>query len=202
MSDPVGEFVAQANAGISGSGDERGMEMAYNTTQSGEDAGPGSDFLRDDARLVFVAVSDEVDSSRDSWSDYLDYFHTLKDDEDDVIWHSIAGDYPSGCATADAGIGYYQITSATGGLYLSICATDWASYLEALAEESGANLDEFELTQYPVPETIEVRVNGLSVSVGWEYDPAGNAVVFDETSIPEGGATVEIEYGLYGDCER
>lgn len=201
--DPIGDFIDQCSVGTGGSGDEKGLEMAYQATQPGNDAGEGGVFLRDDAKLSVVIVSDEVDSSGSTgrnWSDYVDYFQSLKDDADQAVVHAIAGDYPGGCATADPGTGYYEAVSATGGLYLSICATDWASHLEALGESAATNKSAFDLTEYPVPETIEVRVNGVTQTSGWTYSAAGNEVQFADGFVPEGGSTIEIEYALAGDC--
>lgn len=195
------EFISQTSAGTSGSGNEMPAEMAYQSTESGGDAGPGSDFLRDDAVLSMIFISDEPDSSPSSWSTYLSYFESLKADPDNYVAHAISGDWPSGCADASATTTVYELTVATGGLYLSICATDWASHLEALVEGSTADLSSFELTQWPVPETIVVRVDGMNQTTGWVYNSVDRTVDFDETSIPEGGATIEVEYALFGNCD-
>lgn len=195
------EFIAQVMAGTGGSGDEKPSEMAYQSTQSGGDAGPGGDFLREDSMFAMIVVSDEPDSSPSSWSSYLSYFETLKDDTDDLVIHAISGDYPGGCGSAAATNNVYEMTVATGGLYLSVCATDWASHLEALVEASAVDLSSFELTEWPVPESIVVRVDGLNVTTGWEYNETDRAIDFDESHVPEGGSTIEVEYALFGDCE-
>lgn len=195
------EFISQVMAGTGGSGDEKPAEMAYQSTQSGGDAGPGSDFLRDDSMLAMIVVSDEPDSSPSSWSSYLSYFETLKDDTDDLVIHAISGDYPMGCGSASATNGIYEMTVATGGLYLSVCATDWASHLEALVEASAVDLSSFELTEWPVPESIVVRVDGINMTTGWTYNETDRAIDFDELHVPEGGSTIEVEYALFGDCE-
>jgi len=194
------EFIAQATVGINGSGDEMPSEMAYQCTQPGYDCGPGSEFLRDTALLSMIFISDEPDSSPSDWTDYLAYFQSLKSDSDDYIAHAISGDWPSGCSGSSATNNVYEMTVATGGLYLSVCATDWASHLEALVEGSAQDLSQFDLTAWPVPETIEVRIDGISTTVGWSYDGADRAVVFEDSAIPEGGSTIEVEYALYGDC--
>jgi hypothetical protein len=200
-SDMEAEFISQTSAGTGGSGNEMPSEMAYQATQSGADAGPGSDFLRDDAMLSMIFVSDEPDSSPSDWSDYLDYFRRIKDDEDNFIAHAISGDYPTGCGDASATNKVYEMTTATEGLYLSVCATDWASHLESLVEGSAADLSSFELTEWPVPETIVVRVDGVTTTIGWEYNSTDRSIDFDESYIPEGGSTIEVEYALFGDCE-
>jgi hypothetical protein len=201
-SNAVDEFTTQTAAGVSGSGDERGLQLAYEATQSGADAGPGSEFLRDEAKFSIVIVSDETDHSSGDWSDYVTYWWSLKDDADNAVVNAIAGDYPGGCATAEAGGGYYEASAATGGLFLSICATDWSSHLESLAENARADLSQFELSAVPVPETIEVRIDSVTTTTGWTFNDTDNAVDFDDDHIPDGGATIEIEYALYGDCAQ
>jgi hypothetical protein len=198
--DLVGEFVPQAVAGTSGSGNEMPWEMAYQSSQRGGDAGPGGDFLRDDAVLAYIFVSDEPDGSPDSWANYLAYAQSLKSDSDLFIAHAISGDWPSGCGSASATNNVYEATVATGGLYLSVCATDWASHLKALVDSSTLDLSSFELSDFPVPSSIEVTVDGSVQTSGWSYDAADNSVNFDDDHIPAGGSTIEVYYALYGNC--
>lgn len=156
--------------------------------------------VREDAKLNLIGVSDEVEQSTKSWSYYVSAFQELKEDPDDVVFHAIGGDVPGGCGTNEPYTGFYEATVATGGVFLSICATDWGAHLEALAEGSAAILDTFPLTQTPVPETIVVKVDGIKAGTGWEYIEASNSVLFWGEYVPEGGSTVEISYSLIGDC--
>ena len=186
-----------------GSNTERGYMIAE-AALSNTNVGPGGcneDFYREDAFLSIVHVSDEPEQSINSWAYYVSLFQSLKTDPDDVIINAVAGDYPGGCGGATAGTGYYEGTVATGGLFLSICATDWASHLEDLANESVSINDSFELSQPAVPGTIEVTVDGISVNTGWTYDASSNSVVFDTDFIPAGGSQVEVFYQLLPDCE-
>lgn len=157
--------------------------------------------VRDEAKLNLVGVSDEPEQSVNNYAYYVSLFQSLKDNPDDVVFHAIGGDYPTGCGSAQAYTGFYEATVATGGLFLSICATDWGSHLEELAEGSAADLNTFELTDWPVPDTIEVRIDGVRTTVGWSYDASNNAIEFEDDYVPEGGSTIEIEYALYGDCD-
>ncbi len=55
-------------------------------------------------------------------------------------------------------------------------------------------------------ETIEVRlstdgINFVPIYVGWSYDGALNALVFDLDHIPDNGDIIEAEYTVLGDCE-
>lgn len=186
-----------------GSNTERGFMIAEAALAS-KNIGAGgcnSEFYRSDAFLSIVHVSDEPEQSVNSWSYYVSLFQSLKADPEDMIINAVAGDYPSGCGSASPGTGYYEGTVATGGLFLSICATDWAKNLEDLATESVAINDSFELTRQPVPQTIEVKLDGIRVNVGWEYDISSNSVVFDNDFIPAGGSTVEIYYDVLPNCE-
>jgi len=158
--------------------------------------------VRESASLNLIGVSDEPEQSIQNYSTYVSLFQSLKANPDDVVMHAIGGDYPSGCGSASAYTGFYEATVATGGLFLSICASDWGAYLEALAEGSAADLSTFELTDWPVPETIVVRVDGVTTTVGWAYNPTDNAIDFESDYVPEGGSTIEIEYALYGDCDQ
>jgi len=157
--------------------------------------------VRDGAKLNLVGVSDEPEQSVNSWSYYLTLFQSYKDDPDDVIIHAVGGDYPSGCSGASAYTGMYEATVATGGQFLSICASDWASHLTSLAEAAAATLDTFQLTADAVDETIVVRIDGVTSTLGWEYDAGQNAIIFETDYIPEGGSTIEVEYALMGDCD-
>ena len=157
--------------------------------------------VRDTAKLNLVGVSDEPEQSVNSWSYYLTLFQSYKDDPDDVIIHAVGGDYPAGCGSAAAYTGMYEATVATGGQFLSICASDWASHLTSLAEAAAATLDTFQLTADAVPETVQVRIDGVTSTLGWEYDQGQNAIMFQTEYIPEGGSTIEVEYALMGDCD-
>lgn len=160
-----------------------------------------SDWLREDAKLNLIGISDEPEQSADTYSAYVSQFQGLKDDPDDVVIHAIGGDYPGGCATAQPYTGMYEATVATDGVFQSICATDWGAHLEALAENSAANLSIFGLSEWPVEETIVVSIDTVQTVAGWQYESGTNAVVFDNDHIPEGGAVVEIAYALQGDCD-
>jgi len=111
-----------------------------------------------------------------------------------VIINAVAGDYPGGCGTAAPGTGYYEATVATGGLFLSICDSTWG---EQIAQDIGSygNLNNsFNLTQIPVPQTIEVRIDDIVKNSGWHYEMNTNAVVFDNHNIPSRGSTIKVEY--------
>lgn len=194
------QIITEMLGGSYGGSTEMAFTLFYNAMGTGSNR-PGN-WVREDAKLNLVGVSDEPEqSTMFSWDGFVDHFQSLKSDPDDLVMHAIGGDYPSGCATAEPYTNFYEATVATDGLFLSICASDFASNLTELAEQSAAALNIFDLTLTPVPETIVVEVNGVPDTNGWRYEEEGNAVVFDEDNIPEGGSIVEIDYVIMSDCD-
>ena len=111
---------------------------------------------------------------------------------------AIAGDYPSGCGTADPGTGYYEAVMATGGEFLSICS-NWSKNVEVLAQASLEGLLDFELSETPAPDSIVVKVDGATWLADWHYDAGTNSIIFD-TEVTQ-GASVEVEYGKLVECD-
>lgn len=156
-------------------------------------------FLRTDAMLHMIYVSDEPEQSPGSWSTYVNQVIAKKGAESNVRMSAIAGPTTGG-SCADPGTGYAEAVAATGGVFLSICG-DWATpeNLAALAEASVFQ-DTYELTRTPFPETIEVFVNGALRGGGWTYDATSNTVVFS-TNVPTEGDQIEITYAGVSVCD-
>lgn len=160
-------------------------------------------FMRPGAAFHLVVVSDEPEQSSwisgENWNTLVTRMQTAKGDPGMVKVSAIAGDYPGGCGSADAGDGYYQAVQATYGEFISICS-DWAdsSTLEGLASASIIQ-NSFELLQTPIPETISVYVNGTEVT-GWTYTPTTNTVLIESVD-PGEGDSVEISYGGAASCD-
>jgi len=175
-------------------------EAAHKAGNSGCNAG----FMRQGALLHIIPVSDEPEQSNwtsgKNWSDLVTDLQNTKGSPSLVKISAIVGDYPNGCGTADPGTGYYEAVNYTGGEFLSICASNWSSYMPLLAEAS-ISMDTFELTATPVESTIEVRVNGNTVDASaWEYDATGNTVRIIDNPPGEGDA-IKIIYAGLANCD-
>jgi hypothetical protein len=196
----VGDIVD--SIGTTGSPMERGLHYSYLATQPGGDAGIGSSFLRTDAKLAVIYVSDEPDWSTAyvTTSEVSSHLAGLKSSSSMVTAHAVAGDYPSGCSTnggAQFGDGYYDVVNDLGGTFMSICASDWGTQMDTLARETMALMD-FPLSGEPIEDTIEVYVDG-AISADWTYSSSSNSVTF--TVAPADGSLIDISYAVWADCE-
>ena len=187
--------------GTYGSGIERGIQMAYESLSDSNYAGVGGNFLRQDAKLVVIFVSDEPDHSYSGWSSYTSFFDQIKP-AGDFIPFGIIGDPPSGCGGtwngAMYGQGYYELINYYGGAWYSICETDWGAQMQSLGNQVIAQ-SRFSLSELdPVEDTIAVFVDGQQLEEGWSYDSGSNQIVFEPNHIPEPGETIRVEYALWG----
>ncbi len=156
-------------------------------------------FMREDAMLHMIFVSDEPEQSPGSWSGYLDQIIAKKGSESNVRMSAIAG--PTGSSScAEPGTGYADVVTATEGVFLNICS-DWAT-ADNLADLAEASVfqDTYELTRDPIAETILVEVNGSIRANGWVYDPGTNTVIFSN-DVPGEGDRVEISYAGVAVCD-
>lgn len=196
-SDYVSKFKT-AVGGSFGNWTEALLTVSTNALGQTGTSGCNAGFLRPDALLHLILVSDEPEQSSKSWSHYVTLAQSYKSDPGLLKISAVAGDYPSGCSTADPGTGYHEAVTATGGEYLSICATDWAKHVEKLATASLSGLYDFELTQTPDPASIRVWVNGTEWTSDWHYDAPTNEVQFD-VQLDSGAVTVT--YGVLVSCD-
>ena len=111
------------------------------------------------------------------------------------VVHAVAPDYPGGCLDHPTGEGWYEASVASGGTYLSSCATDWAEgLLDAIGGEPWDG--DIELERWPDAATVTVYVDGVAETDGWTYADADNAVQFAADHLPEPGSVVTVTYAL------
>lgn len=181
--------------------DEWGL---YDTAQALAETGVGqcnAGFLRDDAWLHVVFISDEDDNSpgfdgpdENYWQTYVDAYLAAKgNDVSKVHLSAVGGPEPVGCAYADFARGYWEAVEATGGDFLSIC-DNWVGGLDALADSSVVR-ETFQLGSSPRRDSIQVYVDGLQRIDGWTWREDTRTVTFDAHP-PYVGQTVKIRYLL------
>lgn len=169
-------------------------------------------FMRDDALLHIITISDEpeqsgcsewdIDCSDSDWANLVDEIQTKKGSVALTKISAVAGPVPGGCHTstddAAPGTGYKEAVDATDGVFLSLCS-DWGASAEELAEAS-VQLDTFALSHTAYEPSIVVTVDGTQRTSGWSYDEDSNSVIFD-TNVPSEGQTVNISYGAPVSCD-
>jgi len=228
------KFVPNVLVGTTGSGEEQGLwaakialsapltDVTEETCQTDNDCsnlfhnciggicgGKNMHFLREDAALELIFVSDEDDQSPESLDAYLNFFTSIKgvDQPDQFHVHSIVGPY-GGCNSSNgqawAGHRYLSLAEDTGGVHFSICELDFAKGLEDIGEIAFASKMRYTLSNYPAPTTIEVSINNVPcplTSAGlfnWKYDNVSNTVTLLEGGICRAapGDEVKIYYEL------
>lgn len=175
--------------------DEMGLQNTLAALQR-SGSGCNAGFLRPDAQLHIIYISDENDESPGSetptyWEDYVNQIVAFKGDPSLVRLSGVGGPVPNGCDGADPGVGYWDAALVTGGEFVSICG-DWASQLDDLADLSSSR-DTFELSETPDLNTLVVTVDAVDRFGDWVYNPSTNVVQFVQHA-PSGGQLVQISY--------
>jgi len=156
-------------------------------------------FLRDDASLAIVAMSDEDDQSLESDNLLLRFFQTIKPNTRTSV-HAIAGPVSEPCITRRAAPGYrYKwLTDQFGGLFQNICQEDWQPVLRNLGLNVFVPLEEWNLSQPADPGSLAVTVNGQATlrdtQNGYTYDVSRNVIRFNGAAIPDPGQEIRVEY--------
>lgn len=196
-SDPIAESAyIISSIGTWGSGFEKGLEMLMQCL----DGGDCMRFMRTDATLVTIFMSDEQNWGLINESDVVTVVDVLKPGM--FVPYAIIGDVPGGCSNwplhAQPGYGYHNLIQHYNSQWWSICDNDWGTQLEEMAQNISIQTV-FELdSEDPHVDTIRVWINGQTQSAGWEYDSTLNAVVFELEEAPEPGDTIEVGYSTWG----
>jgi hypothetical protein len=167
-------------------------------TAQGNDGNGG--FLREDAKLAIIFLSDEEDFSSQPVSFYETYFLALKgNDKSKLSINAITGPMDlSTCPTSSSsGSRYMRLAEATGGVVESICTPNWAASLEKLSNSAFGPNRRFTLSEEPADSTrIVVTVDGVQVTTGWQYEAGSNSILFERTAAPPPGSLIEVTYPL------
>ena len=187
---------------------EAGLEAAWIALSPPEvdDPAQNGGFMREDAKLYIVCVSDEQDQSKGNPDFYVDYFSSIKGFRN-TEWmkvSAICGDCPDGCGGEQAACGsrYIEVANRTGGIWESICTSNWSQALQNLGIDAFAEIREFPLSRPADPNTITVTVNGVEIpeascegcADGWTYYGDTNSIYFGDDYVPDKGDTIEVNY--------
>lgn len=197
-------FVERAVVGFSGDRIEQGFSAALSALTPPLSIQENSGFLRSNAELAIVFVSDEDDQSSITVGQFLTELQGLKASTD-VTVSALVGDVPLGCVSstgaADAGARFLQAVESSGGVGWSICQAPFDTLFGRMVRQFAHLQDTFLLTRLPDPESIEVRVDDVLLHNrevdGWIYLSDINAVRIVGTPFPLAGQTVNVQYSPF-----
>lgn len=212
------EMVAQ---GTSGSGIEMGLEAARLALEEPLVSTNNAGFLRADANLSVLVVSDEEDSSPDPVDVYLRAFADVKGEaayRDHTIMNvsAVVGDKPpefkgdASCSSRNGnaayGHRYIDAVEKTNGLSDSICDEDFSPIVSKLGLTLSGLLAEFELSRVPKLETLQVsiydtaetssKVRDLTLDTDFSYNEERNSIVFEYAQVPESQQYIRVQYKI------
>jgi hypothetical protein len=163
-----------------------------------------STWMRPDAGLLVVFVSDEEEQSDDHFidtADFISWYRTQRGGSvfvASIVNHDASESlclYPP--SFIDVGTRYMDATNAFGGNIIDICADDWSPGVA----DAAASVEPHELwplTYQAIADSVRVFINGSlwePSMTTWNYSEVDNTVYF--TSIPPGSSLVEIGYRYY-----
>jgi hypothetical protein len=189
----VSDFGANVLAvGSSGSANSQGLLAGLAAVTAPLNAGANAGFLRPNASLAIIVVSDEDDFSFDPPPPSPDYFVTFfvrsfaelkgagnedlvsvsaivgADDAGNPVDCTGAGGTVAGCifpdSTGHAGVRYAAVAAGTGGLVQSICASDFGPLLTTLASHIGGLTRSYTLASAPLGEALDPSTLTVTVT--------------------------------------
>jgi len=209
-------FQTNIKQGIAGNGDERAFESIKQILGDSFN----SSFRRPEAFLAVIIVSDEEDfsSSSETFSEsysnpnlytvqkYVDFLDTYTGGTASGRNYSVSNIsiQDSACLqqlSADSSrkvnSRYKEITNITGGVQGSLCS-NFGTTLNLISDSIIQLSSVFKLNREPIPETIVVTVDGVSIAQdatnGWTYDSTKLTITFHGSSVPGANSTVKINF--------
>lgn len=166
-----------------------------------------STWLRDDAGLLIVFVSDEEEQGSlfTSGADFSSWLSSLGRPQ--VYVASIVNHDPSistcNYAPTHTGDRYMDAANFLSGVVIDICSEDWTAGVDD-ATRRLEPVTEYRLSWTPVADSVSVFVDGYLYDPSlWYYEPSINSVVFTETDPttgtlvgPPANSLVEIGYEI------
>ena len=198
--------------GTAGSGTEMGLEAAYLALTEPRLSTSNAGFLRDDAMLSLIFVSDEEDSSPLPTYEYIRTFNDIKGARERDIFNASAlvvtdvdsCGFQSGSSEGDR---YMDVAERTLGITGNICDDSFSDVVTELSLNASRLKDTFFLSSEPDPTTLEVSVDGVMMlcddgshtfeRVTDEFGEDRPAIVFGREWIPEPSSQIAIRY-YYG----
>lgn len=200
------ELADRVQPGIQGSGTEMGILATVRAVTSPRIDNENMGFLREDADLVVIIVSDEDDFSPAN-PNIADLTSELRAaagrgtlSVSGVIGPPTGPDCEGPYGDATDSPRYAEFLTRVGnGLSLSFCNNMSANFAELAEHLFGGS--RFTLGAEPIATSIAVTVDNVAVPattaagvIIWAFDAASNSVTFTDGNVPANGTTIRISY--------
>ncbi|MGZ3774253.1 MAG: hypothetical protein ACXVCY_04060 [Pseudobdellovibrionaceae bacterium] len=181
-----------------GSPNEQGINAAYRAVErSLASSGGNSNFIRSDAQLAVVVISDEDESANGPKNDpanFVKFIANSFNGQKSMSFHSIiTRPNDKACLTTEGysyGFRYDQLSKLTGGVIGDVCAMDYAAQVQGIAEGVRKTLKSITLSCSPVIDSMRsllVLKDGQVFDGGRKME--GLNMVFDDM-LPAGNYEV------------
>lgn len=184
----LSNFKNWVKVGTRGSGREQGLMTSESFINR-----YGSSFLRNDAVLAIVYLSDEEDASPKTVTSYIESLQSNKQNKAHVKAYSIIVQKNNVGSGESYGSRYESISKQTAGLVTDI-KKNFASTLLDIGGEIVTLLDSFALNETPYNNEVKVFINGQEVITGWTFNPTQRSVTFNKDQLPKAGSKIDIQY--------
>ncbi|HWU44785.1 MAG TPA: hypothetical protein VN132_15140, partial [Bdellovibrio sp.] len=193
--------------GEDGSDNERGLYSMETVLGSSYQANDGKGFLRKDALLVVIALSDEDDKSKSNSSDAITYYTNFldsvkqpwSDGSRSWVFNFVGILSLSGTCTTtsldykEPGLSFMGLADASGGTKNSLCSSDLSPAVSNISARVIQILTDFKLSALPLESSIVVTINGQviprSTTNGWDYIADKNIIRFYGNAVPPANAS-------------
>lgn len=181
------DFMTMVKVGIRGSGYEKGLEATEGFV------GKYASWMRAEAYLAVVVLSDEEDQSPKAVEYYTDLLRSKKAQDGLVKIYSIVNTTNANTGGNTIGhIRYKQASDLTAGQTSNIMDR-FDSVLMEMGDSIINLLDSFALASAPKDGSLKVYVNGVETN-SYSYDSASRSIKFDAGNLPPVGAQVTVKY--------
>jgi len=221
--DYIGKFQDRVQVGIDGADKEKGIDAAFTALSEPLVSSWNQGFLREEATLSIIYVSDENDcTDRGSLAAYESGLSCYEHSDDLVSMYNLIEDYAQlktggsrimvssvvgpdiveNCEGSVPGDRYRTMTEAFGGIQGSICEEDFTGIMSDLGLQVSGMLYSFQLSYLASVDTLEVWVDDVSVvedeDNGWTYNETYSILYFNGDGVPARGSEIVVSYEIAG----
>jgi hypothetical protein len=195
------------NVGVTGAATEMGLEAAYMALTEPLVSTANGEFLREEAMLSIIFVSDEEDYSPLPVNDYINAFRDIKGQRSRDVFNasSLVVTHEAQCDDwSTRGDRYIDVAEQTAGVLGNICSDDFASIVTDLSLNTSRLRDTFHLSREPDTSTLQVTVNNEEIlcdagawtfaRVADEYGEEQPSILFDRLQMPPSDSQLAVRY--------